>query len=85
MAGKPSKWSTDVTINSIEEDEWMGPEDSMMSMDREETRRHFLHNEIQSPKDKEYEAIKSNESRLRDFHERGNERGKTFRKVRGDY
>ena len=84
MAGKPSKWSTDVTITSMEEDEWMGPEDSMMSMDREETRRHFESNEIMSKEDKEYEASKRNESRLRDFHERGNERGKTFRKVRGE-
>jgi hypothetical protein len=80
MAGKPSKWSTDVTITSMEEDdEW-----NLMSMDRAETRRHFESNEIMSKEDKEYEAIKSNESRLRDFHERGNERGKTFRKVRGE-
>jgi hypothetical protein len=85
MAGKLSKWSSEVTQVSMPEDEWMGPEDSMMALDRETTRQHFLHNEIQSPEDKEYEAIKSNESRLRDFHERGNERGKTFRKVRGDY
>ena len=84
MAGKPSKWSADVTITSMEEDEWMGPEDSMMSFDRAETRRHFEMNEIMSKEDKEYEAIKRNESRLRDFHERGNERGKTFRKVRGE-
>ena len=80
MAGKPSKWSTDVTVNSMEEDdEW-----NLMSMDRAETRRHFESNEIMSKEDKEYEAIKRNESRLRDFHERGNERGKTFRKVRGE-
>jgi hypothetical protein len=80
MAGKPSKWSSQVELNSQElDDEW-----NAMSFDRAETRRHFLHNEVQSPEDKEYEAIKSNESRLRDFHERGNERGKTFRKVRGD-
>lgn len=78
MAGKPSKWSTDVTINSIEEDdEW-----NLMSMDRAETRRHFLHNEVQTPEDKEYEDIKSNESRLRGFHEDPNPRGKTWRKVR---
>jgi hypothetical protein len=82
MAGKPSKWSADVTITSMEEDEWMGPEDSMMSMDREETRRHFEHNEVQSKEDKEYEDIKSNESRLRGFHEDPNPRGKTWRKVR---
>ena len=78
MAGKPSKWSTDVTINSMEEDdEW-----NLMSMDRAETRRHFLHNEIQSKEDKEYEDIKRNESRLRGFHEDPNPRGKTWRKVR---
>ena len=80
MAGKPSKWSTDVTINSIEADEdW-----NYMSMDREETRRHFLHNEVQSPEDKEYEDVIENQKRLREFHEAPNERGKTFRKVRGD-
>ena len=78
MAGKPSKWSTDVTVNSMEEDdEW-----NVMSMDRAETRKHFEHNEIQSPEDKEYEDIKSNESRLRGFHEDPNPRGKTFRRVR---
>jgi hypothetical protein len=78
MAGKPSKWSTDVTITSMEEDdEW-----NLMSMDRAETRRHFEHNEIQSPEDKEYEDIKSNESRLRGFHEDPNPRGKTFRRIR---
>ena len=78
MAGKPSKWSTDVTITSMDEDdEW-----NLMSMDRAETRRHFEHNEIQSPEDKEYEDIKSNESRLRGFHEDPNPRGKTFRRVR---
>ena len=81
MAGKPSKWSTGVTINSIEEDdEW-----NLMSMDREETRRHFLHNEIQSPEDKEYEDVIANQKRLRDFQEEPNPRGKTFRKVRGDH
>ena len=81
MAGKPSKWSTEVTINSIEEDdEW-----NLMSMDRAETRRHFEHNEIQSPEDKEYEDVIANQKRLRDFQEDPNPRGKTFRKVRGDY
>ena len=80
MAGKPSKWSSEVTINSMEEDdEW-----NKMALDRETTRQHFEANEIMSKEDKEYEAIKSNESRLHDFHERGNERGKTFRRVRGD-
>ena len=78
MAGKPSKWSSDVTINSMEEDdEW-----NLMSMDRAETRRHFEHNEVQTPEDKEYEDIKRNEGRLRGFHEDPNPRGKTWRKVR---
>lgn len=78
MAGKPSKWSTDVTINSMEEDHsW-----NKMAMDRETTRQHFEHNEIMSPEDEEYEAIKRNESRLRDFHEDPNRAVKTWRKVR---
>lgn len=78
MAGKPSKWSTDVTISSQElDDEW-----NKMAMDRETTRQHFEHNEIMSRDDKEYEDIKRNESRLRGFHEDPNSRGKTFRRVR---
>ena len=78
MPGKPSKWSTDVTINSQElDDEW-----NKMAMDRETTRQHFEHNEIMSPEDKEYEDIKRNEGRLRGFHEDPNPRGKTFRRVR---
>ena len=85
MAGKPSKWSTDVTMNRMEEDVWMGPEDSKMAFDRAETRKHWLHNEIQSPEDKEYEDVIKNQKRLREFHEEGVQRGKTFRKVRGDY
>ena len=84
MGGKVSKWSSQITINSMEEDEWMGPEDSMMSFDRAETRRHFLYNEIQSPEDKEYEQVIENQKRLREFSEEGVQRGKTFRKVRGD-
>ena len=80
MAGKPSKWSTDVTMKRMEEDdEW-----NKMAMDREETRRHFLHNEVLSKEGKEYEQIIENQNRLREFHEAPNERGKTFRKVRGD-
>ena len=80
MAGKPSKWSTDVTINSMEEDaEW-----NRMAMDRETTRQHFEHNEILSREGEEYEAVIANQKRLRDFHEDPNPRGKTFRKVRGD-
>ena len=80
MAGKPSKWSTDVTINSMEEDtEW-----SRMAMDRETTRQHFENNEIMSKEDKDYQDVIDNQNRLREFHEEGNARGKTFRKVRGD-
>ncbi len=80
MAGKPSKWSTDVTINSMEEDdEW-----NKMAMDRETTRQHFENNEILSREGEEYEAVIANQKRLRDFHEEPNPRGKTFRKVRGD-
>ena len=82
MAGKPSKWSTDVTINSMEEDEWMGPEDSMMAMDRETTRQHFEHNEIMSKEDEEYESVIENQKRLRGFHEEPNTKGKTWRRVR---
>jgi hypothetical protein len=84
MAGKPSKWSTDVTINSMEEDEWMGPEDSMMALDRWQTRQHFEHNEIECKEGKKYQAIVDNQNRLREFSEDPNPRGKTFRKVRGD-
>ncbi len=78
MAGKPSKWSTDVTMNSMEEDdEW-----NKMAMDRETTRQHFEHNEIQSPEDKEYESVIENQKRLRGFHEEPNTKGKTWRRVR---
>ena len=81
MAGKPSKWSTDVAINSMEEDdEW-----NKMSMDRAEARRHFEHNEIQSlyeAEDKEYESVIENQKRLRGFHEEPNTKGKTWRRVR---
>jgi hypothetical protein len=78
MAGKPSKWSADVTINSIEEDdEW-----NLMSMDRAETRRHFEMNEIQGPEEKDYESVIENQKRLRGFHEEPNTKGKTWRRVR---
>ena len=70
--------STDVTINSMEEDaEW-----NRMAMDRETTRQHFEHNEIQSPEDKEYESVIENQKRLRGFHEEPNTKGKTWRRVR---
>lgn len=78
MAGKPSKWSTDVTINSQElDDEW-----NKMAMDRETTRQHFEANEIMSEEDKKYEAVIENQKRLREFGEDPNPRGKTFRRVR---
>ena len=49
MAGKPSKWSADITQVSMEDDdEW-----NKMAMDRWQTRQHFEHNEIESPEDKE--------------------------------
>ena len=78
MAGKPSKWSTDVTINSMEEDtEW-----NRMAMDREQTRLHFENNEIMSKEDKAYEAVIENEKRLRSFQEEPNRTAKTWRRVR---
>lgn len=78
MAGKPSKWSTDVTINSMEEDtEW-----NRMAMDRETTRQHFEYNEIMSKEDEDYESVIENQKRLRGFHEEPNTKGKTWRRVR---
>ena len=78
MAGKPSKYSADISINSMEEDdEW-----NKMAMDRETTRQHFEHNEIMSKEDKAYEAVVENQKRLREFDEDPNPRGKTFRRVR---
>jgi hypothetical protein len=78
MAGKPSKWSTDVTMNRMEEDdEW-----NKMAMDRETTRQHFENNEILSKEGKAYEAVVENQKRLREFSEDPNPRGKTFRRVR---
>lgn len=75
---KPSKWSSEVTINSQElDDEW-----NAMSMDRETTRQHFENNEILSKEDKAYEAVVENQKRLREFSEDPNPRGKTFRRVR---
>lgn len=80
MAGKLSKWSSEVTQVSMEEDtSW-----NHMAMDRYETRKHFEANEIMSKEGEEYEAIIENQKRLREFNEEGNARGKTFRKVRGD-
>lgn len=78
MAGKPSKWSSDVTMNHVPLDESF----NKMAMDREQTRLHFEHNEIMSPEDEEYEAIKRNEDRLRGFHEEPNRAARTWRRVR---
>ena len=76
MAGKPSKWSADITQVSMEDDdEW-----NKMAMDRWQTRQHFEHNEIESPEGKKYQAIIDNQNRLREFAEDPNPRGKTFRK-----
>ena len=78
MAGKPSKYSSPVELNSQElDDEW-----NKMAMDRETTRQHFEHNEIQSPEDKEYESVIENQKRLLGFHEEPNTKGKTWRRVR---
>ena len=78
MAGKPSKWSSDVAINSMEEDdEW-----NKMALDRETSRQHFLHNEVMSKEDEKYQEIVDNGNRLREFSEEPNRRAKTFRRVR---
>ena len=78
MAGKPSKYSADISINSQElDDEW-----NKMAMDRETTRQHFEHNEIMSKEDEAYEAVVENQKRLRGFHEEPNTKGKTWRRVR---
>ena len=78
MAGKPSKWSTDVTINSMElDDDW-----NKMSMDRETTRRHFEHNEILTPEGKKYQDIIDNENKLREMDDEPNRNGRTYRRVR---
>ena len=80
MGGKVSKWSSQVTINSMEQDtSW-----NKMALDRETTRQHFEANEILSKEGMEYEQIIANQNRLREFSEEGNPRGKTFRRVRGD-
>lgn len=78
MAGKPSKWSSEVTQVSMEADE----EWNRMAMDRETTRQHFEHNEIMSKEDEEYESVIENQKRLRGFHEEPNTKGKTWRRVR---
>ena len=75
---KPSKYSADIKITSMEEDdEW-----NAMSMDRETTRQHFEANEILTPEGKRYQDVIDNQNKLRDFNEAPNPRGKTFRRVR---
>ena len=75
---KPTKYSAEIKITSMEEDdEW-----NKMSMDRAETRRHFEHNEIECKEGKKYQAIVDNQNKLREFDEAPNPRGKTFRRVR---
>jgi hypothetical protein len=77
---KPSKYSADIKITSMEEDE----EWNRMSLDRETTRQHFEANEILSREGKRYQNVIDNQKKLRDFSDEPNPRGKTFRKVRGD-
>lgn len=75
---KPSKYSADIKITSMEEDdEW-----NAMSMDRETTRQHFEANEILTPEGKRYQDVIDNQKKLREFDEAPNPRGKTFRRVR---
>ena len=75
---KPSKYSADIKITSMEEDdEW-----NAMSMDRETTRQHFEANEILTAEGKRYQDVIDNQNKLRDFNEAPNPRGKTFRRVR---
>ena len=77
---KYSKWSSQVTQVPMEDEtEW-----NRMSLDRETTRQHFLHNEIECKEGKKYQAIVDNQNKLREFAETPNPRGKTFRRVRGD-
>jgi hypothetical protein len=78
MAGKPSKWSSEVTQVSMEEDDEL----NKMAMDRETTRQHFEMNEIMSKEDKAYEAVVENEKRLRSFQDEPNRSAKTWRRVR---
>jgi hypothetical protein len=75
---KPSKYSADIKITSMEEDDdW-----NKMSMDRAETRRHFEHNEIECKEGKKYQAIVDNENKLRGMGEEPNRNGRTYRRVR---
>ena len=79
---KYSKWSSQVTQAPMEEEEWMGPEDSKMAMDRWQTRQHFEANEVLTPEGKKYQEIVDNQNKLREFSEEPNRRAKTFRRVR---
>ena len=75
---KPSKWSSDIKITSMEEDDSF----NRMSMDRETTRQHFEHNEIECKEGKKYQAIVDNENKLRGMGEEPNRSGRTYRRVR---
>ena len=77
---KPSKYSADIKITSMEEDD----EFNKMSMDRATTRQHFEMNEILTPEGKRYQDVIDNQNKLREFADEPNPRGRTFRKVRGD-
>jgi hypothetical protein len=75
---KPSKYSADIKITSMEEDE----EWNRMSLDRETTRQHFEANEILSKEGKRYQAVVDNENKLRGMGEEPNRSGRTYRRVR---
>ena len=75
---KPSKYSADIKITSMEEDDSF----NHMSMDRETTRQHFEHNEIECKEGKKYQAIVDNENKLRGMGEEPNRSGRTYRRVR---
>ena len=77
MAGKPSKWSTEVTINSMEEDdEW-----NKMAMDRETTRQHLSTTKSCLKKTRITKMLSTIKTVLGRFED-PNPRGKTFRRVR---
>ena len=75
---KPTKYSADIKITSMEEDETL----NAMSMDRATTRQHFEMNEIECREGKRYQDVIDNQNKLRDFDEDPNPGGKTFRRVR---
>ena len=75
---KPSKYSADIKVTSMEEDDsW-----NHMSMDRATTRQHFEHNEIECKEGKKHQAIVDNENKLREMDDEPNRNGRTYRRVR---